>query len=120
MPKKQQPQPNPADQFSDDDMDQIKRFGQALGGAPTDFDEEVEKALDARLRAREASAGKMKAAATGGSAGFGPREAEEALGKQQSTPPQQTAGAGAGAAGSARTGVPGGSHFRSGRITSLG
>ncbi len=102
MPKKQQPQPNPADQFSDDDMDQIKRFGQALGGAPTDFDEEVEKALDARLRAREASAGKMKAAATGGSAGLGPTEAEQALAKQQSALQQQTAGAGAGAAASAR------------------
>jgi hypothetical protein len=35
----------PADQFSDDEMAQVKRFGQALGGAPTDFDEEVEKHL---------------------------------------------------------------------------
>src|SRR5260221_14764979 len=99
MPKKQQPQPNPADQFSDDDMDQIKRFGQALGGAPTDFDEEVEKALDARLRAREASAGKMKAAATGGCARVGPPGARQALAKQQSTPRQQTGGAGGGGAG---------------------
>ena len=77
MPKKQQPQPHPiADQFSDDEMEQMKRFGQALGGAPTDFDEEVEKALDSRARAREASAAKMKAAATGGSPGLGPTEAE--------------------------------------------
>src|SRR5258708_24673025 len=99
MPKKPQPQSHPiADQFSDDDMDQIKRFGQALGGAPTDFDEEVEKALDARLRAREASAGKMKAAATGGSSGFGPTAGEAALATQPSAPPQQTAGAPAGGA----------------------
>jgi hypothetical protein len=33
----------PADQFSDAEMDQVKRFGQALGGAPTSFDEEVDK-----------------------------------------------------------------------------
>jgi hypothetical protein len=33
----------PADQFSDAEMAQVKRFGQALGGAPTPFDEEVEK-----------------------------------------------------------------------------
>ena len=33
----------PADQFSDAEMAQVKRFGQALGGAPTSFDEEVEK-----------------------------------------------------------------------------
>ena len=32
-----------ADQFSDDDMEQIKRYGQALGGHPTDFDDEVER-----------------------------------------------------------------------------
>ncbi len=34
-----------ADQFSDDEMNQIKRYGQALGGSPTPFDEEVEKYL---------------------------------------------------------------------------
>src|SRR5260221_5678432 len=106
MPKKQQPQPNPADQFSDDDMDQIKRFGQALGGAPTDFDEEVEKALDARLRAREASAGKMKAAATGGSAGLGPTEAEQALTKPQSALQQQPDAARAAAVASSKNALP--------------
>jgi hypothetical protein len=36
---------NPADQFSDDEMAQVKRFGAALGGKPTDFDEEVEMHL---------------------------------------------------------------------------
>jgi hypothetical protein len=103
MPKKSQPQPHPvADQFSDDDMEQMKRFGQALGGAPTDFDEEVEKALDSPARAREASAAKMKAAATGGSVGLGPTEAEQQLAKQQSALQQQTASTGAGAAASAR------------------
>jgi hypothetical protein len=34
-----------ADEFSDDEMKQVKRFGQALGGQPTDFDEEVERRL---------------------------------------------------------------------------
>jgi excisionase family DNA binding protein len=41
-----------ADQFSDDDMEQIKRYGQALVGHPTDFDEEVERELGKRLRQR--------------------------------------------------------------------
>src|SRR5260221_3478061 len=103
MPKKPQPQSHPiADQFSDDQVDRMKRFAQALGGAPTDFDEEVERALDARRRAREASAGKMKAAATGGSPGLGPTEAEQQLAKQQSALQQQTASTRAGAVASAR------------------
>jgi hypothetical protein len=34
-----------ADQFSDDEMDQIKRYGQALGSGVTPFDEEVERHL---------------------------------------------------------------------------
>jgi hypothetical protein len=102
MPQKQK-QPHPAaGAFSDNEMEQIKRFGQALGGAPTDFDEEVEKELDARAHAREASAGKMKAAATGGSPGLGPTEAEQALAKQRSALQQQAASTGAGAAASAR------------------
>jgi len=41
-----------ADQFGDDEMDRIKRYGQALGGSPTEFDEEVERCLNERLRAR--------------------------------------------------------------------
>jgi hypothetical protein len=47
-----------ADQFSDDDMAQIKRYGQALGGSPTPFDEEVEKYL------RSIEANKKKPART--------------------------------------------------------
>jgi hypothetical protein len=43
MPKKKS---HPiADQFSDDEMAQIKRFGEALGGKPTALDEEVEMLL---------------------------------------------------------------------------
>ena len=54
------------DQFSDDEMAQMKRYGQAqLGG--TDFSAEVEKELVKLQRKREANAGKMKAAQTGGS-----------------------------------------------------
>jgi hypothetical protein len=49
MAKKSQPL---ADQFSDDEMGQIKRYGQALGGSPTEFDEEVERCLNERLRAK--------------------------------------------------------------------
>ncbi len=41
-----------ADQFSDDEMDRVKRYGQALGGSPTPFDEEVERCLNERLRAK--------------------------------------------------------------------
>jgi hypothetical protein len=50
-----------ADQFGDDEMAQIKRYGQALGGQPTDFDEEVEK----RLRVHEANHAKMRATQIG-------------------------------------------------------
>ena len=44
MPKKKS-QPV-AEQFSDEDMEQIKRYGQALSGGVTPFDEEVERHLD--------------------------------------------------------------------------
>jgi hypothetical protein len=50
-----------ADQFGDDEMAQIKRYGQALGGQPTDFDKEVEK----RLRVHEANHAKMRATQIG-------------------------------------------------------
>jgi hypothetical protein len=46
-----------ADQFSDDEMDQIKCYGQALGGGVTPFDEEVER----HLACYEARRKKMKA-----------------------------------------------------------
>ena len=44
-------------QFSDEDMEQIKRYGQALSGGVTPFDEEVEK----HLSDYEAKRKKMKA-----------------------------------------------------------
>jgi hypothetical protein len=61
MPKKKS---HPvADQFSDDEMDRIKRYGEALGGKPTPFDEEVEM----YLQHHEANYAKMRAAQTGDS-----------------------------------------------------
>ena len=96
----QQKQSNPAEQFSDPEMEQVKRYGQALGGAPTDFDEEVERELEKRgaydrIRPQEASAAKMKATQTGGSPGLGPTEAEQQLAKQQQALQQQAASTGA-------------------------
>ena len=52
-----------ANQFSDDEMEQIKRFGEALGGKPTPFDQEVERYLEHHER----NYAKMRAAQTGGS-----------------------------------------------------
>jgi hypothetical protein len=46
-----------ADQFSNDEMDQIKRYGQALSGGVTPFDDEVERHLaryDAKRKKTEA------------------------------------------------------------------
>lgn len=87
--------PHPAEAFSDPEMEQIKRHGEALGGAPTDFDEEVEKELNVRQRAREAGAAKMHAAQTGGSEGLGPTEAEQTLSQQRNALLQQQATQGA-------------------------
>jgi hypothetical protein len=42
--RKKKPHPV-TDQFSDEDMEQIKRYGQALSGSPSSFDEEVERHL---------------------------------------------------------------------------
>jgi hypothetical protein len=47
---------NTADQFSDDEMHQLKRYGQALGGKPTPFDEEFEE----HYARHEANAAKTK------------------------------------------------------------
>jgi hypothetical protein len=47
-----------ADQFSDDDMGMIKRYGEALGGKPTPFDEEVEQ----YIRQHQANYHRMRAA----------------------------------------------------------
>ena len=47
------------DQFSDDEMEQTKRYGQALSGGVTPFDEEVERHLaryEAKRKKMEAKA----------------------------------------------------------------
>lgn len=75
--KQQQSHPI-ADQFSDEEMEAIKRYGQALGGS-TDFSDEVEK----HLAGHEAYYKKMRAAATGGSLDLGPTEAEQKQVQQQ-------------------------------------
>ena len=57
MPKKKS---HPvADQFSDHEMDQVKRYGQALNGGVTPFDEDVER----HLARYEANRKKMEAKA---------------------------------------------------------
>jgi hypothetical protein len=93
---KKQKQKSVADQFSDPEMEQIQRFGEALHGGVTPFDEEVEHHLE--RRAREASAAKMKAAQTGGTA-LGPSEFEQKEVQQQGALEQQmtTQGAAQGA-----------------------
>jgi hypothetical protein len=112
MAKKQPPPaasqpPHPAaGAFSDDEMEQVKRFGQALGGQPSAFDEDVEKAL-AKHYPKEFSAEKMHAAQTGGSTSLGPTEAEQQLAKQQSALQQQAATTGAAAAQQAQAGQSG-------------
>jgi hypothetical protein len=101
-PDEEQSQAQGPEQFSDDEMAGIHQYGQALGGKPTDFEEEVEKHLqnmekaNKRFgRASEQEAQKMRAAETGGAGpGLGPTEAEEALAKQQATLQQQAAAQG--------------------------
>ncbi len=59
MPKKKS---HPvAEQFSDEAMEQIKRYGQALSGGVTPFDEEVERHL-ARYEANRKNMEAAKAA----------------------------------------------------------
>jgi hypothetical protein len=107
----EQPQSHPiADQFSDDEMEQLQRHGQAMG-SPSDFSDEVEKALlkrgtyqKAQAQFQEKNAAKMKAAQTGGSPGLGPTEAEQALAKQQQALQQQAATTGAASAAQAQAG----------------
>lgn len=77
-----------ADQFSDDEMHGIKAMGEALGGKPTPFDEEVEAHLAGyeaqrnKKRTGEASAEKMQAARTGG-ADLAPPQADIRAAQQQ-------------------------------------
>lgn len=125
MPKEQQPQQpqqqeqppqqdqtHPiADQFSDDEMEQVQRYGQALS-TPSDFSDEVEKELNKRgayERHREAGAQKMHQAQTSGSEGLGPSEAEQKLSQQRNALLQrqaQTGTAGAAQAQQGRSGSP--------------
>lgn len=83
------PQNKIPEQFSDEEMEQMKRHGAAqLGG--TAFSEEVEKELNKLQAKREASAGKMHAAQTGGGEGLGPSEMDEAAIKQRGAIQQDT------------------------------
>ena len=105
MAQKQTQQPGgPADQFSDEEMEQVKRYGQALGGGPTPFDEEVQRGLDRHAeRAQEANAAKMHAAQTGGDTGLGPSEMDQAAVKQSGALQQQADVSGAQQAQQAQT-----------------
>lgn len=102
MPKQQQSQGDIPSQFSDDEMAQVKRYGEALGGKPTPFDEEVE----GHLAGMEANAKKMRAAMTGGGGGgdeeLGPTEFEAQQAKQQGAMTQNQALIGARAAAQAQ------------------
>jgi hypothetical protein len=62
-----------SDKFSDQEMDQVKRYGEALGSS-SEFSDEVEKELEKRgayQRHQEAGTAKMRAAQTAGSTGLG-------------------------------------------------
>jgi hypothetical protein len=88
MPKKKQPHESVANQFSDEEMEQIKRYGQALGGKPTPFDEEVEQ----HLTGMEQNAHKMHAAQTGGGdQSLGPSAMDQQAIKQRGAMSQQAA-----------------------------
>jgi hypothetical protein len=89
MPKKKQSHEDIAGQFSDEEMNQIKRYGQALGGKPTPFDEEVEE----DLTGMEQNAQKMRSAQTGGpeaaAQSLGPSDMKQAQIKQRGAIDQQ-------------------------------
>jgi nitrous oxide reductase accessory protein NosL len=53
-------------EFSDDEMNQIKHYSQMLGGRVTVFDEAVKEALNKRHAARDGNAKKMHAVQNGG------------------------------------------------------
>ena len=92
MPKKS----SPADQFSDDEMEQMKRYGMASLGGTSDshldspaFSEGVQNELD-KLDRQEANAAKMKAAQTGGGdIGMGPSDMDQAQVKQRGSMQKQ-------------------------------
>jgi hypothetical protein len=109
-PPEQEDQSHPvADQFSDPEMEQVQRFGQALGGS-TEFDDQVEQALHARgafdrPRPREHGAKKMHQAQTAGSEGLGPSESEQTLAQQKNALLQRQAQTGAAGASQAQQGM---------------
>jgi hypothetical protein len=88
MPKKGPTPKDVAGEFSDEEMEGIKRYGQALGGQPTAFDEEVEK----HLAGHEAHFAKMRAAQRGGD--LGPEQFEQEEAKQAGALQQLAGGAG--------------------------
>lgn len=95
MPKPPK-KPSVADQFSDEEMQQVQHFGKMLGGGVTPFDEAVEEALNKRDQAEEASAKKMHAAQTGGGdTALGPSQIEQQAVKQRTSINQQADVAGA-------------------------
>ena len=98
---KKQKKPSVADQFSDEEMGQIGHMGRMMSGGVTPFDEAVEDALNKR-EAAEASAGKMKAAQTGGDVGLGPSQMDTAQVKQRGAMNQQADTAAAQAAAQAQ------------------
>ena len=92
-----------ADQFSDDEMNKIKHYGQMFGGGVTAFDEAVEEALNKRDAAEEASAKKMHAAQTGGGdIGLGSSDMDQDQIKQRGAMQQQAATAAAQSAAQAQ------------------
>jgi len=94
-PKKAKSQkPSPADQFSDEEMNQIKHYGQMLGGGVTPFDEAVEEALNKR-EAGEAAAQSL-----------GPSAMDQAAVKQRGAIQQQAAAQGAVQAAQAQAAQP--------------
>lgn len=79
------------EQFSDDEMEQLKRHGAAqIGGS--DFSAKVEEHLNALEAKREANASKMKAAQTGGASdpSLAPSEMDQAQVKQRGAMDQQS------------------------------
>ena len=90
MAKQEQQRQKPEEQFSDPEMEGIKQYGEALGGKPTDFEEEVERHLSMgtdAAHAHEASYAKMRAAQEGGPLGPSDIEKEQV---QQSQAQAQT------------------------------
>ena len=86
MPSPEQSPEDVASQFSDQEMEQMKRYGAAqLGG--TDFSEAVERELEKLQKTREANALKMRAAQTGQE--LGPSQFQEQEVKQTGALQQQ-------------------------------